>query len=188
MLINNIGTKDIETRRLLLRRFRISDLETIFNNWISDPIVQHNYGEPTYDTIPDTQKLLEKWINSYENNEFYRWAITLKETNDCIGQIAFYVVDSRNQKLDVEYCVGQAFWGKGYAPEALKAVIDYAFKEMNFNRVQAFHRSKNDISGIVMKKAGMKFEGTLKQYILHKDEFDDCLMYAIIRSEWNNDA
>jgi ribosomal-protein-alanine N-acetyltransferase len=67
MLINNIGTKDIETRRLLLRRFRISDLETIFNNWISDPIVQHNYGEPTYDTIPDTQRLLEKWINSYEN-------------------------------------------------------------------------------------------------------------------------
>ena len=184
----NIGTQNIDTTRLFLRRFTITDAESVFSNWISDPEVQHNYGEPTYDTIFDTRQLLEKWIRSYDNNEFYRWAIILKETNVCIGQIAFYEVSAKAQRVDVEYCVGRAYWGNGYAPESLKAVIDYVFDKMQFNRVQAFHRSKNHPSGIVLKKAGMKYEGTLKQFILHQGEFDDCLMYAIIRKEWKNDV
>lgn len=184
MLLNHIGTQTIETQRLILRRFEIADTDSIFQTWIGDPEVQNNYGEKACNTIAEAQEILEKWISSYNNNEFYRWGIILKGTNENIGQIAFYLVDSKNQKADVEYCIGQSYWGNGYAPEALKAVIKYAFRYIYLNRVQAFHRSKNASSGKVLQKAGMKYEGTLKQYLIHKDEFDDCIMYAIIRNEW----
>lgn len=75
--------------------------------------------------------------------------------------------------------------GNGYAPEALKAIIEYSFKHIHLNRIQAFHRSRNAVSGKVLVKAGMNYEGTMKQYLIHKGEFDDCIMYAIIRDEWN---
>lgn len=184
MLLNHTGTQTIETQRLILRRFRIADTQSVFENWISDPEVQNNYGETTCNTIAGAKQILEKWISSYNNNGFYRWAVIQKGTNENIGQIAFYLVDSKNQRADVEYCIGQSYRGNGYAPEALRAVIDYAFTHVNFNRIQAFHRSKNAASGKVLHKAGMKYEGTLKQYLIHKDEFDDCIMYAIIRQEW----
>ncbi|WP_407307684.1 GNAT family N-acetyltransferase [Desulfosporosinus sp. SB140] len=183
--INQMGTQSINTQRLILRRFEITDTQSTFHNWISDPEVQNNYGEETCNTISDTRQKLEKWICLYNNKEFYRWAIILKETNENIGQIAFYLVDSKNHRADVEYCIGQSYQRNGYAPEALKAVIEYGFKNLCLNRVQAFHRSKNGSSGKVLRKAGMKCEGTLKQYLIHNDEFDDCIMYAIIRDEWN---
>ena len=169
MLLNHIGTQTIETQRLILRRFEIADTHSVFQTWINDPEVQNNYGEKACNTIDQAQQILEKWICSYNNNDFYRWTIILKETNENIGQIAFYLVDSENQRADVEYCIGQAYWGNGYAPEALKAVIEYAFRYIYLNRVQAFHRSKNASSGKVLQKAGMSYEGTLKQYLIHKD-------------------
>ncbi|KLU65770.1 putative ribosomal N-acetyltransferase YdaF [Desulfosporosinus acididurans] len=183
-MLNHIGTQTIITQRLILRKFEIADTQSVFETWMSDPEVQNNYGENACETISETQQILEKWISSYDSNEFYRWSIILKETNRNIGQIAFYLMDSKNQRADVEYCIGQSFWGNGYASEALKALIEYAFRNVGINRVQAFHRSKNILSGKVLQKSGMKYEGTLRQYLIHKDEFDDCIMYAIIRDDW----
>ncbi|MDQ7092321.1 GNAT family N-acetyltransferase [Desulfosporosinus sp. PR] len=184
MFLNHRGTQTIETERLILRRFELTDSQSVFELWMNDPEVQNNYGESVCNTVEEVERLLAKWLCLYNNNEFYRWSIILKEANKSIGQIAFYLVNNQNQRADVEYCIGQSCWGKGYAPEALKAVIDYAFRHIGINRVQAFHRSKNASSGNVLRKAGMKYEGTLKQYLLHKDEFDDCLMYGVTRDEW----
>ncbi len=65
--------------------------------------------------------------------------------------------------------------------------MDFAFDELNLNRVEAFHRSKNPSSGRVLEKVGMKQEGTLKQYLVHNNEYDDCHIYAIIRDDWKKD-
>lgn len=185
MAIVNKGTQRIETERLVLRRFEMSDARDMLKYWISIPEVQENYGEPVYQTKAEVNEVLNKWISDYDNHDFYRWAIILKDSKNNIGQIAFYKVNSRHHKVDVEYCIGKDFWGNGYATEALRGVINYTFKNINYNRIQAFHRSKNKSSGRVLEKAGMKYEGTLKQYILHNNIFDDCLIYAILKEEWN---
>jgi ribosomal-protein-alanine N-acetyltransferase len=183
--INNIGTQRIETDRLILRKFESIDAEDMIKNWISHPVVQNNYGEPIYTTTEEVSKVLENWISAYSNLEFYRWAIILKETNINIGQVAFYKVDSNNQNLDVEYCIGESYWGKGYATEALKAIMKYGFEKMHYNRIQAFHRRQNPSSGQVLIKSGMQYEGTLRQYLLHNDSFDDCIMYAALKEEYS---
>lgn len=187
VIVNSIGTQLIETDRLILRRFMYSDLDDMLEHWISLTEVQKNYGEPVYTTIDETMNLLDKWISSYDKEDFYRWAIISKESGLNIGQIAFYKVNSKNQYVDVEYCIGKEYWGNGYATEALKGVINFVFNKMNFNRVQAFHRSKNITSGRVLEKAGMKYEGRLKQYVLHNGVFDDCIMYAILKEEWKQE-
>lgn len=79
MVLNHIGTQTMETERLVLRRFELADTQSVFENWMSDPKVQNNYGETECKTIAETRKIIEKWISSYNNNEFYRWGIILKQ-------------------------------------------------------------------------------------------------------------
>lgn len=164
----------------------MSDADQMIRNWISNPDVQNNDGEPVYVSKQEVDTLLGKWIDKYQNDDFYKWAIELNDSHENIGQIAFYKVNKENFYLDVEYCVGKPYWGNGYATEALTAVIDYAFEKMEYNRVQAFHRSKNQPSGRVLEKAGMKIEGILRKFLFHNNNFDDCVLYAVLKEEWKN--
>lgn len=186
MTVLNAGTQTIETERLILRRFTQADAADMFNNWINDKEVQSNYGEPVYESIEAVKELLDKWITRYENSDFYRWAIILKENNECIGQIAFCGIDLGCSYADIEYCIGQKYQRKGYASEALSGVVKFTFEQTGLNRLQAFHRGRNISSGKVLQKSQMKYEGTLRHTIYYSEtnEFDDKIYYGILREEY----
>ena len=88
-MFKHIGTQTIETERLVLRKFIDGDVDDVYNNWASNPKIQLEYGEPVYSLKEQVQELLDKWILTYSDESFYRWAIILKESNVNIGQIAF---------------------------------------------------------------------------------------------------
>lgn len=184
----NAGTQVIETERLILRRFVLNDAEDMFINWINDKEVQSNYGEPVYENIDLVRELLERWISSYSSSEFYRWAGVLKENGQNIGQIAFCSIDSNHRYADIEYCISRFYQGKGYATEALSAIIRFTFERTGLNRLQAFHRGKNLASAKVLQKSAMKYEGTLRQSYYYKDknEYDDRIYYGILRTDYFN--
>ncbi|WP_280818640.1 GNAT family N-acetyltransferase [Paenibacillus ihuae] len=173
----------IETDRLKLRSFTLQDAGSMYMNWINDPEIQRNYGEPVYESIALVEELLQKWILFYAREDFYRWAVILKDMETCIGQIAFYHVDSEHHQADIEYCIGQAFQNEGYASETLRAVIQYIFAHTRLHRLQAYHRGRNTVSGMVLKKANMKYEGTLKESFYYSDtgEYDDKHYYGIVK-------
>lgn len=110
LLLDHTGTGTIETQRLILRKFEKEDIKSAYENWMSIPEVQNNYGETICETVMESQEIIEKWISLYDNKDFYRWSICLKDSNISIGQIAFYSFDSKNHKADVEYCIGQSYW------------------------------------------------------------------------------
>lgn len=188
MTVLNVGTQVIETERLILRRFTKDDATDMFNNWINDKEVQSNYGEPVYENIEAVNELLDKWIKKYDNSDFYRWAIVLKENNQCIGQIAFCSISLDCSYADIEYCIGRGYQRKGYASEALSGVITFTFEKTGLNRLQAFHRGQNISSGKVLQKSKMKYEGTLRQTIFYTEanEFDDKIYYGILKDEYND--
>ena len=101
-MLTHIGTTTIETERLLLRRFEYSDDDTMLKYWIADEKIQSLYSEPVYTTKEAVRELLDKYISSYEKEDYYRWAIILKETGECIGQIAYFLVDSKNHFAEIE--------------------------------------------------------------------------------------
>ncbi len=174
--VTTSGTIPLSTDRLLLRRFTLEDADDMLRHWIADPEVQRNYGEPVYQTEQAVRALLAQWISRYEDGEFYRWAVVWKETNECVGQIAFCRVYPEETTAEVEYCVGRAFQGRGIATEALRAVIDYALGEAGLTRVEAFHRAANPASGRVLQKAGMVLACTVRRFELagHKPEQEIC--------------
>lgn len=88
-MLHHIGTKTIETERLILRRFKEEDAKDMFNNWASDDEVTKYLSWPTHSDIGVSKKLLEMWIDKYSSEENYNWAIEVKENKNVVGSIAF---------------------------------------------------------------------------------------------------
>ncbi len=134
--ISACGTQRIETERLILRAFCYEDADSMLRNWAADDEVQEMYGEPSYKTKEEVTGLLDKYIGRTQSGYYYRWAVILKKTGECIGQVAYFFVYANNHFAEIEYCIGTAFQGRGYATEATKAVIDYGFDMIGLNKVQ----------------------------------------------------
>lgn len=182
-MLTHVGTKTIETERLTLRRFKYEDWDSMLNNWTGDEAVQSMYSEPTYTTKEAVTELLDKYIGSYEKEDYYRWAVTLKNSDECIGQIAYFLVDSKNHFAEIEYCIGKKFQCKGYATEATKAVIAYGFDEINLHKVQICTKTINKPSKRVIEKCGFTYEGTLRDYFYMNGEYVGRLYFSLLRDE-----
>lgn len=183
-MLTHIGTQTIETERLILRRFSLSDADSMLENWIADEKIQSMYSEPVYTTKEAVEELLNNYIGSYKKEDYYRWAIVLKETGVCIGQIAYFLIDSKNHFAEIEYCIGSAFQCKGYATEATKAIIHYGFKKMNLHKVQICTKEINVPSKRVIEKCGFTYEGTLRDYFYRNGEYIGRLYFSMLRNEY----
>lgn len=182
--MEHIGTQKIETQNLILRQFTYEDNSAMLKNWIADEKIQFMYSESTYTTKEAVDTLLNKYINSYQNNDYYRWAIIAKENEKCIGQIAYFLVDTKNNFAEIEYCIGSAFQCRGFATEATKAVIDYGFSKIKLHKVQICHKSINMPSKRVIEKCGFHYDGTLRDYFYMNGMYVDRLYYSILEHEY----
>lgn len=186
--MNKIGTKELETERLILRRLKNEDYLDAFNNWCNNPKVAKYTTWEAHKTPEITKEVIENWVKQYEDLSVFRWGVQNKETGELMGTID--VVDSSRESNDIDvfeigYCYGEKFWGKGYGTESLKAVIKYLFEEVGAEVIYAEHLSQNPVSGIVMKKAGMKYEGSQRGRYIDKDGIrNDMISYSILREEY----
>ncbi len=129
-------------------------------------------------------KLLDKYIGSYERSDYYRWAVIEKTSNECIGQIAYFLVDNKNHFAEIEYCIGSDFQCRGFATEAAKAVISYGFNKINLHKVQICTKTVNKPSKRVIEKCGFTYEGTLRDFFYFDGEYVCRLYFSILRSEF----
>ena len=183
-MLTHIGTDTIETERLILRRFEYSDADAMLKNWVADKKIQSLYSEPVYSTREAVNELLDKYIGSYEKNDYYRWAIIEKKSGECIGQIAYFLVDSKNHFAEIEYCIGSDFQCNGYATEATKAVIAYGFDKINLHKIQICTKTINKPSKRVIEKCGFTYEGTLRDYFYMDGKYVGRLYFSMLRSEY----
>lgn len=183
-MMTHAGTRTVETERLLLRKFAYSDDESMLRNWAADEKVQSMYAEPTYATKEEVRGLLDKYIGGYKNPNYYRWGIFERGCQECIGQIAYFLIDEKNHFGEIEYCIGEAFQRKGYATEATKAVIAYGFERLGLHKVQISHMSNNIPSRRVIEKCGFCYEGKQRDYFFMNDQYVDRLFYSILEDEW----
>ena len=180
-MLTHKGTQTIATERLILRRFRPEDAQAMFDNWASDDEVTKYMTWPTHADVSISQWVVNDWVSSCEKDDFYQWAIEFE--GQPIGSIS--VVDYRDEiaRATIGYCIGRNWWHKGIMSEALKAVMDYLFDEIGFNRIEACHDPNNPNSGKVMAKCGMKYEGTHRQSGRNNQGICDEAFYSLLKSE-----
>ncbi|MCL2342794.1 MAG: GNAT family N-acetyltransferase, partial [Firmicutes bacterium] len=161
--MNHLGTKVLETERLILRPFALSDAQTMFRNWASDPEVTKYLLWKPHPDIAETERVLGEWVPQYEKPNYYQWAIVLKSLGEPIGSLGAFQLREDVGRIEVGYCIGRKFWGRGYTAEALSEVIRFFFEEVGLNRVEATHDAANPNSGKVMRKCGLRYEGTKRK-------------------------
>ncbi len=183
-MLTHQGTQRIETERLLLRRAVAEDAQTMFDNWASDDAVTKYLTWPTHGSVEVTKMVVGSWVEGYEQDNYYQWVIELKELGQPIGSISVVRQDEDIYMAEIGYCIGARWWHQGITSEALQAVIDFLFAEVGMNRIAARHDPKTPHSGGVMKKCGMKYEGTTRASDRNRQGICDAAHYAILRSEW----
>ncbi|MCK5758403.1 MAG: GNAT family N-acetyltransferase [Clostridiales bacterium] len=185
-MMEHKGTINIETDRLLLRRFVIEDTVPMFKNWASDSDVTTYLTWQPHENVEATKNILNMWIEDYKSTDCYNWGIVPVDYGKVIGSIAVVNQNFDYARCEVGYCIGKSFWGMGIMAEALKGVIGFLISEIGFNRVHAYHHIENKGSGKVMLKAGMKYEGLLREYVKNSSGiYTDCNMYSILKKDLN---
>jgi [ribosomal protein S5]-alanine N-acetyltransferase len=183
--MRNIGTKDLETNRLVLRKFEVSDAEPMYRNWANDSEVTKFLTWLPHDDVHVSEDVLRDWISQYGNNTFYQWAIVLKENGlEPIGSISIVKMDERIGMVHVGCCIGKKWWHKGITSEALAKLIGFFFEEAQVNRVESRHDPRNPNSGKVMGNCGMQYEGTVKQGDWNNQGICDYSIYGLVAEDY----
>jgi len=128
----------------------------------------------------------EGWISTHaarwEQEEGLDLAIERRDDGVLMGAIGL-VVQPEHSRAALGYWIGVPYWGQGYATEAGREVVRYAFDELGLNRVYAFHFTRNPASGRVLQKIGMVYEGVRRAHTLKGSEYLDDEAYGILRDD-----
>lgn len=174
----------LHTARLVLRGFTLADA----------PRVQALAGArevaSTTLTLPHPYEdgMAEAWIGghaaAWEAHRRLALAVTT-EPDGVVGVVSLSVVPE-HAHAEVGYWIGVPYWNRGFATEAAGAVLDYGFAALGLHRVLGRSFTRNPASGRVLRKLGMRHEGTMREHLRRWDRYEDVECYAILEDEWRS--
>jgi len=173
---------NIDTERLLLRKIKESDTSDIFE-YSKEENVGPNAGWKPHENMKETREIMQMIFLEQETV----WGIVLKETRKMIGSIGL-VDDPKRENSRVKmigYAISEGYWGKGIMTEAIKAVLEYGFEELQLKMVSAYCYPFNKRSKRIFEKMGFHYEGTLAmaEEIYNGNVYDnEC--YALCKKEY----
>lgn len=157
----------IETDRLILRRYKESDLDSIYEI-ITDERLSKYIKFPKL-TKEEELECIRRWISDADESKYERWVIEIKETGEVAGNIDVNTVVKKHNYCNVGYTIRYNYWGNGYAAEALKAVSEHLLNNSGYYLVECSCNELNVQSYRVMEKAGFKKDGYIANRRLNKD-------------------
>lgn len=169
----------IHTENLALRDFQPGDIAA-YQAFTSEQKYQRFYSEE--DCTPDQAAFLVQLFTDSAKEQprkMYQLAITLKGSGKLIGTVGIRLEDHRQASMGAG--VARAYHGKGYAQEAGKAVLNYAFSVLNVHRVYAETIGKNRAAIMLCKQLGMAEEGRFKEHRYFKNQWWDTVVMAVRR-------
>lgn len=179
--------EQLETRRLILRKLRMDDARVYYERLGSSAAVtEFMLWEPHRD-IGESVASIEKALRRYAEGRCYRWGIARKEDDSLIGVIELLRLDEETDTCSFAYMLAEEFWGRGYGTEALTAALDFAFRKLKVAAVEADHMAENAASGVVMRKAGMKYQRTDRAKYEKHGKVYDAPVYRITAEEWSHE-
>lgn len=165
------GTVRLETERLALRRFEAGDADALYREFGSNENMSRYSGWNPYATPEMAQATVGDYLERYGDPAFYSWAI--ERDGELAGTIGAYDYDAAASSIEVGFSIAEPSWGKGYASEALRAVLRYLVDDERIAQVRAWCASDNVGSRRVLEKCGMILTNTEKGALAVGDETFD---------------
>lgn len=172
-------------QRVALREFEARDEEPL-HAIASDPEVTR-FTDWGPNAPADTRAFLATAMAQAESPGFrvaYHLAADDKETGGLVGSVGLDVDSQTHARAEVGFVFGRAHWGHGYAGDALRVLLDFAFGELGMHRVAATCHPDNEACGHVLERAGMRLEGRLRDHMLVRGQWRDSLVYARLATDF----
>lgn len=173
----------LHTTRLDLLEFDAKFVEDIFA-LRSDPVVQL-YNSAPHQTRDDTARFIAEQLDKYARHQEIIWALRVRDLGRVVGSVSLYEWSSYHRRALMGYDLAKDQWGHGFAQEAIRAILRFAFAEMDLNRVEIWTSAANERSLRLARRLGFTLDGTLRRRILEDDrQFHDCAVFGLLREEW----
>lgn len=176
--------KFLESEKIYLREVRESDVTDEYYEWINDPEINQFLETRFY---PRSKNDILNFVKKMDGNpNEILFAICAKKNDKHIGNIKLGPINWIHRKADISLLIGDKnYWGKGIATEAIRLVIDFAFKTLNLNKVCAGYYESNTGSAKAFTKIGFKEEGRyLNEYFLNSN-FVDIVRVGLLQKDHN---
>ncbi len=172
-----------ETERLILRPLELSDAPVIQELASHPDIAATTLNLPHPYPPGAAEAFIQSLIDNRDTSANRTFGIVRKADQQLMGNISVRP-NQRHQHAELGYWIGVPYWNQGYTSEAARRVVAYCFAELGLHRVYAGYLSHNLASRRVMEKAGMIYEGTLRQHLERFGKFHDVGYCGILRAEW----
>ncbi len=177
------------TKRLILDQIKPADISDIVSYAGNIKIVENTRTMPH----PYREEDAISWMNmanqGFKNKDNYMFAMRFRDTHAFIGGIGL-TLDIQNNRAELGYWLAEGFWNLGFTTEAVQAILQFGFEELNLNKILAVYITTNAASGKVMIKNGMVKEGEFKDHDIKKDhtiaddQYVSLIQYRMLKSEY----
>ncbi len=176
----------ISTARLILRPWKAQDAERLVELAGSREIADTMISVPHPFTRQYADESIAGHAAAFQRGEALHFAITAAKTAAVVGALELRSINAEHRNAELSCWIGLDYWRLGYATEAASAVVRYGFEQVHLNRIAAFHMVRNPASGRALAKIGMRREGLLRQCVRKWECFEDVVVMAILRDDWQS--
>ncbi len=170
------------TKRLVLREVRLSDAE-VFYKLRSNPDVMQYIQRPLAQSVGEVEVLLNSMLEDVEAGKSMVWVLSDAD-EQFVGMMGFWRMQPEHFRAEVGYIIAPWFHGRGYATEALAAVLQYGFENMGMHKIDADVHPDNPASLRVLARHGFVQEARFRDQRFFNGSFHDALWLGLLKSEW----
>ncbi|EJK6375567.1 GNAT family N-acetyltransferase [Listeria monocytogenes] len=169
----------IKTERLFLSEMTLADTEKLFGYWSDDSVTRYMNIEP-FQSLQPVEEMIRMLRQLEIEGKALRCVIILQATGEIIGTCGFNYIDHENHRAEIAYDLGTRFWKRGYATEAVKALMEWGKESFELHRIEAKVDPRNSASIALLEKLGFSKEGLLRDYEKIGETYQDVQLFSWI--------
>jgi [ribosomal protein S5]-alanine N-acetyltransferase len=182
----SLPTPTLQTARLLMRPFAESDADAIYALQSNARVLRY-WDSPPWTDRGRADAFIAACREMEKDGSGARFAIERRRDNTFVGWCSMFRWNPVYRSLGIGYCFQEAAWGHGYATEAVRAMLQWAYGALDLNRVEAELDTRNAASARVLEKLGFMREGLRREDCIVCGEVSDSWIYGLLRRDWKSD-
>ena len=172
----------LETKRLILEKLSLENADDMYEYASDSNATKYLLWSPHLNLF-ETRGFIDYARRKNKAGEYFDWGLNLKDSGKFIGTVGFTTIDPDNERAELGYVLSPKFWHQGLMSEALMRVIQFAFDDCGFMRLELKIMPGNENSRRLATKLGFSYEGTLRQYMIIKGRPEDVCIYSLLKQD-----
>lgn len=184
MLPDALALPTLPTPRLRLRALVPADVPELYAIF-SDLEVVRYWSAPPLADLAAAAALQAEIEALFQARSLLQWGIVRQGEDRVIGTCTIAAIDPNHRRAEIGFALVRGEWGHGFAREAVQTLIDFAFVELDLHRLGADADPRNHRSLALLESVGFVREGYQRESYLVGDEWQDAVMFGLLRREWH---